>query len=123
MQKIVKSEGQDGHQQTERIIQPQGSLSKAPQVPSQDKKIKQVIGNQVRDLRIRKQMTAKELANRAGISVPFLSRLEHGTVAPSLQTVAQLADGLGVPFTMLFHGIDSKSGASFHQSWQRSKGS
>ena len=78
-----------------------------------DAHLKLAIGSQVRNLRQQKKMTSKELAKQAGISVALLSRLEHGTVSPSLHTLAQLSMALGVQFAALFANVDSPGGASF----------
>ena len=88
------------------------SISFAPSPAKHDLHIKQAIGSQVRDLRQKKKMTAKELAMQAGISVALLSRLENGAVSPSLHTLGQVALALGVPFSALFQNVDSKGGAS-----------
>ena len=91
------------------------SISNAPTYVSVDpyNEIEKALGRQVRSLRQRQQLTAKMLARRASISVALLSKLEHGSVSPSLQTVSQLAKALGVPVPSLFQQTFSKNSASF----------
>ncbi len=89
-----------------------GTISSAPTPAEHDTHIRTAIGSQVRNLRLRKKMTAKDLAKHAGISVALLSRLEHGSVSPSLHTLSKLSLALGVPFSALFQNVDTKGGAS-----------
>ena len=77
-----------------------------------DGHLRSVVGYQVRSLRVRKKMSAKDLAASAKISVAMLSRLEHGTVTPSLHTLGSLAIALGVPLSELLKNIDDLGGAS-----------
>lgn len=50
----------------------------------------------IRTLRIKQQMLQEVVAERAGISVTQLSRIENGRVEPSRETVEKLAPVLGV---------------------------
>lgn len=52
-------------------------------------------GEYVRESRIRKNMSGRELARRAGISQAYLSQLERGeNKKPSLEIIVKLAEGL-----------------------------
>lgn len=53
-------------------------------------------GGRIRDLRRKADLTLQALANRAGISVGFLSQVERDKATPSLGTLASLAATLGV---------------------------
>lgn len=94
------------------------SVSSAPTPADLDQHIKKAIGRQVRNLRLQKKMTAKELSKHAGISVALLSRIEHGTVSPSLHTLAQLSLALGSQFSALFQNVDTRGGASLVKAGQ-----
>ncbi len=48
------------------------------------------------------------MAQRARISVSFLSMLERGERVAHVNTLAALADALDVPLSELFSGIDKK---------------
>ncbi|WP_080666888.1 helix-turn-helix domain-containing protein [Variovorax paradoxus] len=50
----------------------------------------------------RRRRLGRELARRAGISRPLLSRIEHGQVSPSVETLPRVANGLGVPMSRFF---------------------
>lgn len=52
-------------------------------------------GDRIRHLRQRQRLTLQVLADRAGISVGFLSQVERSRATPSLATLADLAASLG----------------------------
>ena len=63
------------------------------------------VGKKVRVLRTSRlgpKMTQEELAQKAEISVSFLSMIERGERAPHLETLTKLAEALEVPMTELF---------------------
>lgn len=55
-----------------------------------------VIGAHVRAFRKERHLTQEKLAERAGISVQFLSELERGKGVPSVATLLSLCDALDV---------------------------
>ena len=55
-----------------------------------------VYGNRIRHLRKKGELTLQQLSDRAGLSVGFLSLLERDKAAPSLGTLARLAQVLEV---------------------------
>ena len=60
------------------------------------------VGRRVRQLRTQAGMTQERLAERAEISVSFLSMIERGERSPHLETLEKLANGLEVPVDVLF---------------------
>ena len=62
------------------------------------------IGSRIRALRTQtsNRWTQEELAERAHISVSFLSMIERGERVPHLETLDALAAGLGVSLAELF---------------------
>ena len=60
------------------------------------------LGERLRSLRAAKGWTLEELAERSGLSKPFLSRLESGSRQPSIAAVLTLARVFGVPMGSLF---------------------
>jgi transcriptional regulator with XRE-family HTH domain len=56
----------------------------------------QEIGRAITVLRHELGLNRKELAERSGISYPFLSEVEGGKKSPSSKTVRAIADALGV---------------------------
>lgn len=69
-----------------------------------------MLGERLRELRAAREWTLEELAERSGLSKPFLSRLESGTRQPSIAAVLTLARVFDVPMGSLFemrHADDS----------------
>ncbi len=55
------------------------------------------LGKRVRELRKERKMSQGELADRSGLALMTISRLERGEHAPNTKTIGQVAEGLGVP--------------------------
>ncbi len=55
------------------------------------------IGTVIRILRQARALKLKQLADAAGLSLPFLSLLESGQRQPSLDVMRRIASALGVP--------------------------
>ncbi len=68
------------------------------------------LGQRIRELRTERaeRWTQEELAQRARISVSFLSMIERGERVAHVNTLAALADALDVSLSELFSGIDKK---------------
>ena len=60
------------------------------------------LGRKIKALRLASTTTQERLAERADISVSFLSMIEGGRRLPHLSTLARLAEALGVPLFELF---------------------
>ena len=68
------------------------------------KAVKAVLGKNVKFLRIQKGLTQAILAEKADISIIFLSSIERGTKYPKADTVARIAQVLEVEAFELFKG-------------------
>jgi transcriptional regulator with XRE-family HTH domain len=64
-------------------------------------------GVRLHDLRSQRDWTLEELAERTGLSKPFLSRLEAGDRQPSIAAVLTLAQAFGVPAGSMFEAAIS----------------
>lgn len=66
------------------------------------------LGRRIRDLRTQRpeKWTQEDLAERAHISVSFLSMIERGERMPHVETLAALAQALDVSLSELFAGTD-----------------
>ncbi len=64
------------------------------------------VGATVKRLRTAQGLTLGELAGSAKISPAMLSRLEHGDVSPSLETLAAIAEALGTSCATLLRDTD-----------------
>ncbi|MEM6497590.1 MAG: helix-turn-helix domain-containing protein [Pseudomonadota bacterium] len=69
---------------------------------TREKILEVAIGREVRAFRHHKDMTVAELAERTGLSMGMLSKIENGNTSPSLTTLQVLADALSVPLTSFF---------------------
>lgn len=65
--------------------------------------LKKRFGEQLRGLRIAKNLTQEKLSASVGVSVEFLSNMERGINAPSFQTLEKLAQSLEIPVKELFN--------------------
>jgi transcriptional regulator with XRE-family HTH domain len=65
-----------------------------------------VIGELVRDARVRHGVTQKQLAARAQTSQAAISRIERGLVSPTFETAARLLDLLGEELRLSAEPID-----------------
>jgi transcriptional regulator with XRE-family HTH domain len=54
------------------------------------------LGAAIRELRTEREATQQEIAQRAGITVAHLSKIERGRTNPTWGTLVALADALGV---------------------------
>jgi DNA-binding XRE family transcriptional regulator len=62
------------------------------------------LGRRLRTLRLAAGLTQAELARRTGIHRPNIARVEAGRHTPSLETLARLAQAIGVPTTRVLSG-------------------
>ena len=59
------------------------------------------LGDQLRAIRRSRNLTQKEVAERAGISQPALSRIELGGGVPDIETLRRLGNAMGVRFHVI----------------------
>lgn len=71
------------------------------------------IGAEVRRLRKEHDLTVSQLGTAAGISAGMLSKIENGTISPSLATLDSLSKALNVSISRLFAESDEKRDCSF----------
>ena len=64
--------------------------------------IKTILGNNIRELRIKSGWTQEKLAEKAGISVPFMTQIELARKSASLEVIEKIALALGVSYERLF---------------------
>ncbi len=64
--------------------------------------LEQVVAQNLRAMRVQKKLSQETLAQKAGISVSYVSMLERGRRTPPLGTMEALAKALGVsPLALL----------------------
>lgn len=65
-------------------------------------KIKKILGDNIRTLRIEKGWTQVYLADRLQITAPFLAQIESGKRGTSLELVESIAELFEIPIASLF---------------------
>ncbi|HEX4986953.1 MAG TPA: XRE family transcriptional regulator [Burkholderiales bacterium] len=94
---------------------PKGSLP-AEQRPGSTapggKSLDRFLGNVIRELRLKDNLTIAEVATQAGISRGMVSKIENGQVSTSLETLSKIARALGVSLAHLFRHCDMPSGGA-----------
>jgi transcriptional regulator with XRE-family HTH domain len=64
------------------------------------------LGQRIRELRGALSFTQEALAERAGISVSFLSMIERSERLPHIKTLAALSNALGITLSQLFLDVN-----------------
>ena len=64
--------------------------------------VKQLLGARIKTLRRGRERTQEQLAERMGLSVNYVSRIERGLENPTLETLLGLAEALKVEPVELF---------------------
>ncbi|GIV63120.1 MAG: hypothetical protein KatS3mg045_0459 [Bellilinea sp.] len=70
--------------------------------PTDEKSVEESVGAQVHRLRVSRNLSLRELAQRSGLNINTLSLIENGKTSPSVATLQQLAMALGVPIAAFF---------------------
>jgi transcriptional regulator with XRE-family HTH domain len=89
------------------------SAAAAAQVTPPVDRLEAAIGKGVRVFRKAAGFGLVELAKLAGLSSGMLSRIENGTISPSLATLQAVARALQVPVTSLFREFDEVRDTTF----------
>jgi len=63
-------------------------------------------GAALREWRTRQHLTQEQLAERSGLSYKFIGEVERGLGNPTLVTLSQLAEALGLPLVSLMSSVD-----------------
>lgn len=85
--------------------------SQAPQ--DTPRTLESSIGIEVRRRRKELDLTVADLGAAAGISAGMLSKIENGSISPSLGTLEALAKALNVPIVRLFAETEERRDCSF----------
>lgn len=65
-------------------------------------KLKDRFGRRVRSLRRLRDITQADLAERTGLSIEYVSKVERGLTSPSFASIGSIADALDVRVSSLF---------------------
>ncbi|KWX68231.1 helix-turn-helix domain-containing protein [Mycobacterium sp. NAZ190054] len=110
-----RSAGKGGKPVT-RAAERNGGLAAAdPFVPARDSDTAEqtmlLVGARIRAMRLRQQLTLRDVADRTGVSVSMLSMLERGVSTASVGTLVAVASALGVHMYDLFAHKDGADGS------------
>lgn len=61
-----------------------------------------LVGNTLKSLRKERKLTLKDLAEKTGVSISFLSQVERGKSSVTLESLKKIADALGVNPSVFF---------------------
>ncbi len=70
--------------------------------------VRQEIGDVLRDLRLQKAMTLRQVASRASVALGYLSEVERGQKEASSEILASVADALGTPLSEIMHEVGDR---------------
>jgi len=62
-----------------------------------------IIGERLRELREKKNLSQGDIEKRSGLLRAYLSRVENGHTVPTVETLEKLAKALEVPMYQLFY--------------------
>jgi transcriptional regulator with XRE-family HTH domain len=96
-----RADGDSAHASADR---PPGALEDA---------LGAVIAERVREFRLQLGLTVSQLAEQTGLSKGMLSKIENAQASPSLATLARLSEGLKVPVTAFFRGLNEEQDVLF----------
>lgn len=74
-------------------------------IVSPEIRLNQEIGQKIRTLRKKKNLTLKQLANRTGLSVSLISQIELAKTSASVSTLYKIACALGIKIGYFFSDI------------------
>ena len=66
------------------------------------------IGSKIKSMRMEKQLTQEELANRCELSKGFISQVENNLTSPSIATLIDILEILGTNLREFFNEIDDE---------------
>ena len=66
------------------------------------------IGEKIKNLRIQKNLTQEELANRCELSKGFISQVENNITSPSIATLIDILETLGTSLQLFFNEKDEE---------------
>ena len=75
----------------------------------EDKSASQKFGQVIKALRKKRQFTQEDLSEKSDIGVQYISRIETGTVNPTLKVIRVIAIALDAALPELFSGLEKNN--------------
>lgn len=79
---------------------------------SEERSLERHLGNAIRELRQKNNLTIGDVAQQAGISPGMLSKIENGQAATSLDSLQRIAAAVGVQMAELFRSYNTPEGGA-----------
>lgn len=70
--------------------------------------LRQEVGDVLRDLRLQKGRTLRQVAGRASVALGYLSEVERGQKEASSEILAAVADALDVPISSIMREVSDR---------------
>ena len=70
--------------------------------------VRQEIGDVLRDFRLQKAMTLRQVASRASVALGYLSEVERGQKEASSEILASVADALETPISVIMREVGDR---------------
>ena len=85
--------------------------------------VRQEIGDVLRDFRLQKAMTLRQVASRASVALGYLSEVERGQKEASSEILASVADALDTPISVIMREVGDRLAVVEGSARARSDGS
>lgn len=85
----------------DRLAEPAEQLADVVPLPGRAAPLREVVGDELRDERHRQERSLAEVAERAAVSLPYLSEVERGRKEASSDVLAAICDALELPLPVL----------------------
>ncbi|WP_201521336.1 helix-turn-helix domain-containing protein [Gulosibacter hominis] len=69
------------------------------------------MGEVLRDVRLRRGDTLRQVASRAAVALGYLSEIERGQKEPSSEILASVAEALDTPLSEIYHAVGDRIAA------------
>lgn len=66
------------------------------------------LGSMIKELRLKKQLTQEELADRCELTKGYISQLENDLTSPSIATLGDILQALGTNLSDFFSGVNEE---------------
>lgn len=70
--------------------------------------VRQEIGDVLRDVRLQRGMTLRQVASRASVALGYLSEIERGQKEASSEILASVAQALGAPLSLVMREVGDR---------------
>lgn len=70
--------------------------------------LRQEVGDVLRDFRLQKGRTLRQVASRASVALGYLSEVERGQKEASSEILASVADALDVPISLIMREVGDR---------------